>query len=161
MQWVFERTSVFARASPAEIGTTQTTSDGNFLSSTGNVTGLQLSIRVLGLAYMREAVGGLMQQGFQDELGSADEPFAGYENLWELRVPLHPPCERTSPRSTASASPSPLSSSSSTSPSTRPIACRSSVSTSCYRPSTPRSTSSPRNMVRHRNATNERPKRGG
>jgi hypothetical protein len=31
MQWVFEHTSVFARASPAEIGTTQTTSDSNFL----------------------------------------------------------------------------------------------------------------------------------
>jgi hypothetical protein len=56
MQWVFEHTSVFARASPAEIGTTQTTSDGNFLSSTGNVIGLQLSIP---LAYRKAARDGL------------------------------------------------------------------------------------------------------
>jgi hypothetical protein len=40
MQCVFGSTSVFARTSLAEIGTTQATSDGNFLSSTSNVIGL-------------------------------------------------------------------------------------------------------------------------
>lgn len=60
MQWVFEHTSVFARASPAEIGTTQTTSDGNFLPSTGNVVGLQLSIPLASRKEEREhAVRGL------------------------------------------------------------------------------------------------------
>jgi hypothetical protein len=44
MQRVFEGTSVYARASPSEIGTTQATSDGNFLSSSGSVFGLQISI---------------------------------------------------------------------------------------------------------------------
>jgi hypothetical protein len=50
MQWVFEHTSVFARASPAD------PSDDNFLSSTGNVIGLQLSIP---LAYRKAARDGL------------------------------------------------------------------------------------------------------
>jgi hypothetical protein len=36
MQHVLEHTSVFAKLSPAEIGSTQATSDGNFLSSAGS-----------------------------------------------------------------------------------------------------------------------------
>jgi hypothetical protein len=40
MQRVFEHTSLFARASPSEIGTTQATSDGNFLSSSGSLIGV-------------------------------------------------------------------------------------------------------------------------
>ncbi|MGH8612417.1 MAG: hypothetical protein ACREYF_10345 [Gammaproteobacteria bacterium] len=44
MQRVLEQTSVFARLSPSEIGSTQATSDGNFLSSSGSTVGLQLSI---------------------------------------------------------------------------------------------------------------------
>jgi len=44
MQRVLEQTSVFARLSPSEIGSTQATSDGNFLSTTGSTVGLQLSI---------------------------------------------------------------------------------------------------------------------
>jgi hypothetical protein len=44
MQRVLEHTSVFARLSPAEIGSTQATSDGNFLSSAGSTVGVQLSI---------------------------------------------------------------------------------------------------------------------
>jgi hypothetical protein len=44
MQRVLEHTSVFARLSPAEIGGAQTTTDGNFLASSGSTIGLQLSI---------------------------------------------------------------------------------------------------------------------
>jgi hypothetical protein len=44
MQRVLEHTSVFARLSPAEIGSTQTTTDGNFLASAGSTVGVQLSI---------------------------------------------------------------------------------------------------------------------
>jgi hypothetical protein len=44
MQRVLEHTSVFARLSPAEIGSTQTTTDSNFLASAGSTVGVQLSI---------------------------------------------------------------------------------------------------------------------
>jgi hypothetical protein len=44
MQRVLEHTSVFARLSPSEIGSTQTTTDGNFLASAGSTVGVQLSI---------------------------------------------------------------------------------------------------------------------
>lgn len=44
MQRVLEHASVFARLSPAEIGGAQTTTDGNFLASSGSTIGLQLSI---------------------------------------------------------------------------------------------------------------------
>jgi hypothetical protein len=37
-------TSIFARLSPFEIGSTQTTTDGNFLASAGSTVGVQLSI---------------------------------------------------------------------------------------------------------------------
>jgi hypothetical protein len=72
MQWVFEHTSVFAQASPAEIGTTQTTSDGNFLSSTGNVIGLQLSIPLASRKEEREhAVRALDEVEAVEELRAA------------------------------------------------------------------------------------------
>jgi hypothetical protein len=44
MQRVLEHTSIFARLSPAEIGGAQTTTDGNFLASSGSTVGVQLSI---------------------------------------------------------------------------------------------------------------------
>jgi hypothetical protein len=44
MRRVLEHTSVFARLSPSEIGSTQTTTDGNFLASAGSTVGVQLSI---------------------------------------------------------------------------------------------------------------------
>jgi hypothetical protein len=44
MKRVLEHTSLFARLSPSEIGSTQTTTDGNFLASAGSTVGVQLSI---------------------------------------------------------------------------------------------------------------------
>lgn len=72
MQRVFESTSFFARASPSEIGTTQATSDGNFLSSSGNVVGLQLSIPLASRKEEREhAVRALNEVRAVEELRAA------------------------------------------------------------------------------------------
>jgi hypothetical protein len=54
MQRVLEHTSVFARLSPAEIGSTQTTTDGNFLASAGSTVGVQLSIPLASRKEKRE-----------------------------------------------------------------------------------------------------------
>jgi hypothetical protein len=72
MQRVFEGTSVFARASPSEIGSTQATSDGNFLSSSGSVFGLQLSIPLASRKEEREhAVRALNEVKAVEELRGA------------------------------------------------------------------------------------------
>lgn len=72
MQRVFESTSFFARASPSEIGTTQATSDGNFLSSAGSVFGLQLSIPLASRKEEREhAVRALNEVKAVEELRAA------------------------------------------------------------------------------------------
>jgi hypothetical protein len=44
MQRVLEQTSIFVHLSPSQIGSTHTTSDGNFPSTSGSTGGLQLSI---------------------------------------------------------------------------------------------------------------------
>jgi hypothetical protein len=54
MKRVLEHTSVFARLSPAEIGGAQSTTDGNFLASSGSTIGLQLSIPLASRKEQRE-----------------------------------------------------------------------------------------------------------